>query len=138
MAAIFIVLASASAAMGDCNHPVAISFAPGQSSTTVSSGESVPTVECYQVIAPSGRDLGMYLESAAKGPSLEVYAPGWTTNCDAAGECNTSGTLMSDPGETEWIDSLTETGAYLIVIDNANGDDYRLTIEIRASGDDRS
>ena len=45
---------------------------------------------------------------------------------------------MSDPGETEWIDTLTETGAYLIVIDNANGDDYRLTVEIRASGDDRS
>jgi len=138
MPAIAALMVSAGTAMADCNHPVAISFAAGQSSAIVSSGESVPTVECYQVTAPSGRDLGMYLESAAKGPSLEVYAPGWTTNCDASGECSTSGTLMSDPGETEWIDTLTETGAYLIVIDNANGDDYRLTVEIRASGDDRS
>jgi hypothetical protein len=136
MAALAMFLASAGAALADCNHPAAITFAPGATSATVGSDDPVPTVECYQVTAPAGRDLGMFLESPEKGPTLEIFAPGWSTSCDASGECSMSGTQVSEPGETEWIDTLTETGAYLIVIDNADGNEYRLTVELRSAGDD--
>jgi hypothetical protein len=137
MAAFAMLLASAGAAMADCNHPAAINFAPGAASATIVSDDPVPTAECYQVTAQVKRELGMFLESTEKGPVLEVYAPGWTASCNASDECSISGTLMSDPGETEWTDTLTETGAYLIVVDNAHGDEYRLTVEIHLPGADR-
>jgi hypothetical protein len=137
LVAAVLFLAAAGMAKADCNRPTAIRFDPGTASATVGSDDPVPTVECYQLTAPAGRDLGMYLESAETGPVLEVFAPGWTASCDASGECHASGPLMSDPGDTEWIDTLTETGAYLIVVDNAKGDEYRLTVEILSPGDNR-
>jgi len=135
-AAAVLLLASAGAARADCNRPAAIVIQPGTASATLDSDEPVPTVECYQVTAPAAQELRIFLDSDAKGPMLEVFAPGWTANCNASDECGVSGTLISDPGDTEWSDTLTETGAYLIVIDNANGDEYQLTVEIRSPGDD--
>jgi hypothetical protein len=137
MAASVVLAASAGAAMADCNHPAAIAFAPGAASATVVSDDPVPTVECYQVTAQARRELGMFLENAEKGPMLEVYAPGWTASCNGSDECSISGTLMSDPGETDWTDTLTETGAYLIVVENEHGVEYRLTVEIHSPGADR-
>jgi|HubBroStandDraft_6_1064221.scaffolds.fasta_scaffold2003338_1 hypothetical protein len=137
MVALATLLAAAGAALADCNHPAAINFAPGVASATVASDDSVPTAECYQVTAQAKQELGMFIESTGKGPVLEVYAPGWTASCDAFDECSISGTLMSDPGDTEWTDTLTDTGAYLIVVDNPHSDEYRLTVEIHSSGADR-
>jgi hypothetical protein len=136
MAAIAMLVAPVSA-MADCNHPAAIAFAPGATSTTIASDDPVPSLECYRLTAQAGRQLGVFVESADKGAVLEIFAPGWSANCDASDECNISGTLMSDAGETDWTDTLTETGVYLIVIDNPHVDEYRLTVEILAPGDNR-
>lgn len=135
-AATVMVLTVAGPARADCGRPVAIAFPPGTASATLNSAEPVSTVECYQVAAPAGQDLRIFVDSEAKGPVLEIFAPGWTATCTASDECGVSGTPISEPGDTEWSDTLTETGAYLIVIDNANGDDYQLTVEIHPPGDD--
>lgn len=136
-AAIALFLASVGAAMADCNNPSAILLAPGAAYASVASDDLVPTVECYQLSLQSGRELGVFVKGIDGGPipAIEVYAPGWTAGCDASSECHVSGALLSEAGDTSWADALTETGSYLIVIDNPRGDRYRLIVEILSSGD---
>ena len=133
MAAIALLFAFAGTALADCAHPAMITFAPGQTFTAVASGDPLPSVECYRVNAQANQDLGVFLESN-QGPSLEIYAPGWEVKCDSSDDCHFNGNLLSDTGDTDWTETLTEAGAYLIVVDNPNGDDYRLGIETHPAG----
>jgi hypothetical protein len=125
-----LVLLSGMPAVADCNRPKLIEFSAGASLVTLSSGASTETVDCYQAIGRAGQELRVTLEGAGRDAKLALYAPGWQASC-ASGDCDISGDLISDEGETDWSDQLEASGAYLIVVDNSKSDaEYRLTVAL--------
>jgi hypothetical protein len=128
-----LLVAWANAAFADCSQPAAIRFAAAAATATVASGDPTPSIECYRVTARANQELSVFLDDAS-GAGLEIFTPGWTATCDTASECHVSGDIMSEPGETEWTDTLPAAGVYLIVIDNPRGDEFRLTVELREAG----
>jgi hypothetical protein len=130
LAAAFLLL-SGMPAVADCNRPKRIEFGTGASVATLSSGPSTETVDCYQVIGRAGQELNVTLVGAARDAKLALYAPGWQASCDSSGDCDVSGDLISEEGETDWSDQLEANGAYLIVVDNSKSDaEYRLTVAL--------
>lgn len=130
LAAAFLLL-SGMAAMADCNHPKPIEFSAGASAVTLDSGPPTATIDCYQVTGRSGQELTVAVEGAQHDAKLALYAPGWQANCNSSGDCDISGDLISDDGETDWADQLPGNGAYLIVVDNSKSDaEYRLSVEL--------
>ena len=132
LAAVALFLVSSGAEAADCNHPLPIGFAPGQTSVTLPSGPPTGSVSCYQVNGTEGQELNITVKSAEKDAVLALYAPGWQASCDASGDCEINGDLLSDEGDTEWVDELEKTGLYLIVVDNSRSDaEYQMIVSLQ-------
>lgn len=126
-----LILAPGVAMAADCNRPAPIQVAPG-ASATIASGPPSGSSDCYQITARGDQTLTLTLDSTTDDAVFALYAPGWTAKCDSAGDCDLTGDLLSEDGTSAWADTLQESGAYLIVIDNTASDsEYRLTAELQ-------
>ena len=126
------LVVASSAALADCNHPTAIRLAAGASESTIEENAPGSTVDCYQFAATAGQQVSIELSGAKGDAVFAVFAPGWQASCDAAEDCDIVGDQLTEDQTTSWSDTVSATGAYLIVIDNSRGDgDYRLNVEFR-------
>jgi len=118
--------------MADCKHPGSIGLAPGTRESTVESDAQSATIDCYQFAAQAGQQVVIEISGAKRDAVFAVFGPGWEASCDAAEDCDVTGDLLGDEQTTKWSDTISVTGAYLIVIDNSRSDsDYRLNVEFR-------
>jgi hypothetical protein len=131
LSAVALLLASPSA-MADCKHPAAIGLEPGAHDSTVEADAPSTTIDCYQFAAKVGQQVVIEISGGKGDAVFAVYGPGWEASCDTADDCDISGDLLGDEQTTEWSDTASVTGAYLIVVDNSRSDsDYRLNVEFR-------
>ncbi|HEX5453622.1 MAG TPA: hypothetical protein VFX06_07505 [Stellaceae bacterium] len=122
-----LMAAAPAGALADCNHPEALR--PGDSTAASGAGGAV---ECYQVALQAGEPVSIAIDSPRNDVVFAVFAPGWRTSCDAAGDCDVAGDQLGDDAVTRWADTAPATGSYLIVIDTSRSDaDYRLSVELR-------
>jgi hypothetical protein len=116
----------------NCSQPAPIQFPPNAASVTIDSGPPTGTIECYQITARGNETLTLTLDSERDDAVFALYAPGWAAKCDAAGDCELSGDLLSEADINDWSDQLDVGGTYLIVVDSSKTDsDYQLTVAMQ-------
>jgi hypothetical protein len=124
------------AALGACDHPKPVHFAPGAISADLTGGIPRGELDCYTIGVRQGQHLTVDQAHAADSNIVfQLYRPPWSVKTGEDG-VDVTGTAL--PGAEDgadakqWSGALPVRGDYLLVVGTSfGGGEYRLRIEIK-------